>query len=451
MGRLLGWIRRAGRSDLGRKSAATLAARALVVLIGIGTAVVVARVLGPGGRGLYAVAVAVGMIGAQFANLGLQSAGVYYVAADRSLLGGLVANALAVALVVGGGGALAAWAVFACWPDAAPVGGILLLLALASIPLRLGYLLFQKLLIGIQDVRAYNVIDVCSRALGLAMVAVVIWAGRATPGAVFAAVLAAPILGAGAALWRLRNHLRGVRLLPCGALFRRCLRYGMKAYLACLFVYACQQAGLLTLKYLRGRAAAGQYSVAVAVAALVYMLPTVVSMLLFPKLSSLKGHEVKWRITKQAAAVIGLLLVGVCAVTALLGKWLVLVLFGREYLAAVPAVRILMIAVPFLGVQTVCMQFLNSLGYPLKVVAAWGLCAALNVVANLHLVPLWGMSGAAVATCATYALALGLTLAIAFWELRARRRGGPGPTPPRPGDQAPTPPAGAAVEAELFE
>jgi O-antigen/teichoic acid export membrane protein len=97
--------RRLINSDFVRKVAETFGTRILLIGIGLVTSVIVARILGPDGRGLYAVAATIGAIGVQFGNLGLHASNTYYVARDRSLLPALVGNPLLIGFVFGGFGA----------------------------------------------------------------------------------------------------------------------------------------------------------------------------------------------------------------------------------------------------------------------------------------------------------------------------------------------------------
>ena len=60
----------------------TYATRILLIGIGLVSAVIVARLLGPQGRGIYAVAAATGALGVQFGNLGLHTSNIYFVARD---------------------------------------------------------------------------------------------------------------------------------------------------------------------------------------------------------------------------------------------------------------------------------------------------------------------------------------------------------------------------------
>jgi len=91
--------RLAAGTELRRSVLETYGTRVLVVAVTFATAVVIARELGPTGRGFYAVAATVGAIGVQFGNLGLHASNIYHVAKDRALLPALIGNTLAVVFV----------------------------------------------------------------------------------------------------------------------------------------------------------------------------------------------------------------------------------------------------------------------------------------------------------------------------------------------------------------
>ena len=193
--------RRLTGSDFVRKVAETFAARIVLIGIGLVTSVLVARILGPSGRGFYAAAAAVTAIGVQFGNLGLHASNTYYVAQDRESSPVLIGNSLLVALGIGGAGAALAWGVFRVFPQAAPVPGWLLVLALAGVPLGLAYLLMQNLLLGIHEVRAYNVVELASKVLVVALLgAIIVW-GRITPATVYVTSVVGMAFSLAAVMW----------------------------------------------------------------------------------------------------------------------------------------------------------------------------------------------------------------------------------------------------------
>src|SRR4051794_35293968 len=82
-GRFARLVAEARQSNFARQARDLFATRVALVAVGLGNTILVARTLGPEGRGMYAVATAVSTIGIQVINLGLQASNTYYVARDR--------------------------------------------------------------------------------------------------------------------------------------------------------------------------------------------------------------------------------------------------------------------------------------------------------------------------------------------------------------------------------
>ena len=71
-----------------------MSTRISLVIVGFVTSVIIARTLGPEGRGMFAMAVTLGAIGVQFTNLGLHGSNTYYASRDTQLLSPLLGNSL---------------------------------------------------------------------------------------------------------------------------------------------------------------------------------------------------------------------------------------------------------------------------------------------------------------------------------------------------------------------
>src|SRR5205085_723016 len=124
-------------------------------------------------------------IGMQFGNLGLHASNTYYVAKDGTLLPVLVGNTLVVSFGLGGTVALVGCILDKVWPLLLPVHGTLLLLTLGWIPFALALLLLQSLLLGIDQVRAYNASELATRLVSLACLGLAILAGWINPEIIF--------------------------------------------------------------------------------------------------------------------------------------------------------------------------------------------------------------------------------------------------------------------------
>src|SRR5258708_1945838 len=405
LSRTLKRARAASASDLFHKVVETYATQVLRVGLGLGMTVMVARILGPQGRGLYAVALAIGALWVQFGHLGLGSASSYDVAKDRNRLAVLVGNALLVSFLVGGISSLATWAVFSLYPKLAPVHGRILDLALLVIPFSLAYLLLQNLLLGVLDVRCYNKIELANKLLAVVLV-VLFWMFKfVTVEAMLLGFVLAQITTFVWLLRRLGTLLAPIRPAVSVTLLREQVGVAARAYLVMLFSFLVLRVDLLMVQYMLGPERAGQYSVAASMADYVSMLPVVVATILFPKFSSMRDRDERLQLVKKASFCIGFVTLPVVVLSALLSKPLVPLLFGRAYFPAAQAFVWLMPGIFFLGIECVAVQFLNSMGYPRSVVITWLVCVCVNISLNFWAIPVYGIVGASLNSSITYILA----------------------------------------------
>ncbi len=394
--------RLAAGTELRRNVFETYGARLLVVAVAFATAVMIARELGPAGRGFYAVAAAVGAIGVQFSNLGLHLSNTYYVAKNRALLPALIGNTLAVVFVACVIVALSGIG-FVFWPMLSPVHGLLLLLALASVPVGLAYLLTQGLLLGVNEVRAYNQIECGSKLLVLVLICVPALVHHGTVELFFGMTLSSVMLGF---LWAL-SRLRRVSMEPpvlSLAVFRQSISTGINAYMILFFGFLVLRIDLLMVKYMLGATEAGYYSISQVLAENTMMFPVVVGSLLFPKLSATKRKEERVRLANKAVLVTAALMLPVVVIAALAAGPIISFAFGRNFLPAVAPFAWLMPGTYFLGIETVMVQFLNSEGFPSIIVVAWIADTIINVALNFWAIPRYGITGASAVSSVCYFL-----------------------------------------------
>jgi O-antigen/teichoic acid export membrane protein len=392
---------RALASDFVGKLAETFATRILLIVLGMVSTVIIARILGPEGRGLYAVATAVGAIGVQFGNLGLHASNTYYVARDRKLLPALVGNTLVAGFGFGGLGALLLGVIFTLWPKLAPVHGFLLILALAWIPFGLAYLLFQNLLLGIHEVRDYNKIELFTKVFCVALIVLIIFLNFVSVITVLFATFITVIL---CFLWsfqRLRHHFQQPPS-PSWALFKRNIRYGLKAYVAALFAFLVFRTNILMIQFMLGAEQSGYYSIASSIADMIVVIPVVVGTILFPRLSAMSNTREKWLFTKKVSVIIGFLMLSVVGVAALLASPVIRLLFGEAFMPAVPACVWLMPGIVILSINTCYMNFFGAIGMPMVVIYSPILGFVINILLNLLLIPSWGIAGASIAAVVAY-------------------------------------------------
>ncbi len=406
-------------TELRRNVVETYGARLLVLAVTFATAVVIARELGPTGRGFYAVAATVSAIGLQFSNFGLHLSNTYHVAKDRVLLPALIGNTLAVVsatcvfMALGGIG-------FAFWPKLSPVHGTLLLLALASVPVGLAYLLTQGLLLGVNEVRAFNRIECSGKLLALVLICIPALVHRGTVELFFGMTLSSVMLSFLWALLRLRRVSTDPPELSL-AVFRRSISTGLNAYMILFFGFLVLRIDLLMVKYMLGATEAGFYSISQVLAENTMVFPVVVGSLLFPKLSAIEEKEEKLRLANKVVLVTAALMLPTVLIAALAAAPIISIAFGRSFLPAVTPFAWLMPGTYFLGIETVMVQLLNSEGFPSIIVVAWIADTIINVALNLWAIPRYGITGASVASSVCYFMMFLIVSAVVWKRNYARQ------------------------------
>lgn len=403
--------------DFVSKIAETFATRLVLIGSGMLTTVAVARALGPVGRGFYAVAAAFGAMGVQLGNLGLHASNTYTVARDRNRLPELLGNSLIVGGAVGGGAAALAGLVFAAWPPLAPIHGFLLFLALVAIPIGIAYQLLQNLLLGLHRVRSYNVLDLGTKLVALAVIGLVLLVGRASPESLYSVSVAASAAGLLWVLVLLRREARAPLRLSAAA-FRENLRYGVKAYLGAIFAFLVLRIDLLMVQYIAGPEQAGYYSIAVAMADLLYMVPVVVGTILFPTLSAIADPGERWSFARKSRSWVAALMLVLTLVAGALADPLTRFLFGPAFAPAVPAFLVLLPGIWLISVNIIYMNYFASCGMPPLTVISPAVAALVNVLLNLVLIPKWGIVGASFSSSVCY----GLMLLLSVLYMRTRGR-----------------------------
>ncbi len=171
------------------------------------------------------------------------------------------------------------------------------------------------------------------------------------------------------------------------------------------------------LSFLKGDAVVGWYNAAYRIVLALLVIPTTLSVALFPVMSKFHGsspsslgiaHEKFFKYMAILGAPIG---VG----TTLLARRLILLLFGTQYAESTAALQILVWSAVFIflhAAYVVLFAASNRQGISAKIT---GVCLALNVVLNLILIPRYSLIGASIATLATNFLVLAL---LVVWSLR---------------------------------
>lgn len=405
-----------------RRVMGVFATRVVRFALGLVISFTLARILGPSGRGVYAVATLTPTTLANIGQFGLPNAFSFFAGRGRS---GRRMLALGLALTVVLSVILLAIALLALplLADtvlrAAPFD--LLLFAIVTIPFQLASAFAGATLIGRQTMRNYNLILIGQSVLMVVLiVALVGVAGLGVRGAVIATVVVTG-LTALATVLELRRSVRSdpedaarpsVRVAELGT-------FGAKIYPASVAGFFGYRADVFLLSALLGDPRAiGLYTLAVSLAELTFFVPDAVSTVFFPRVAGMERERADEKVVSVTRLTVLITLIATLALVpaAFVAVHVVL----PDFRESLPAFLVLLPGIVCLTVAKVLASYVGGLGIPLRVAVASGTAVAVNLVANLILIPTLGIIGAAAASLVSYTMNAAMLLAIASRLSRRR-------------------------------
>ncbi|HEY6393337.1 MAG TPA: oligosaccharide flippase family protein [Bryobacteraceae bacterium] len=369
---------------------------AIQSLIGLGGAAIVARSLGPAGRGGINTILLWSQLATWLATLGMGRSQVYFLGAWRNEAGkrdALFPNLLAQALLSGLGMAALAFALARFLAPSLGNGVWLLLL----IPLQLLSDLIGNYLLGTRFYQTYNAKKIMESALYAGALAAAAYAHHLTIGLALGAAAGAAALSTLYSVLRLRSALELHWGSARWSAFAESFRFGWQAHAADLPRMALNFAPQLVVTPWLGLRAFGLYSAALSLAGLVSLGSSALAATCFAECSGLNGE-------RKTRAIQRNLLLAVCgcsaagAVLALTAPFAIRTLYGPAFDESIPLARMLTLWAVVSGIGSVLQHALYSCGAPLK--AASGSVSGLLVTCAALFVLLrpFGMFGVASAS-----------------------------------------------------
>lgn len=398
-------------------------ASAISQAVGLTTAalslVLVARWLGPEGRGQYALLTGGAQVLALLGLAGFRTGAIYM--GSRGLVGfqTLCRAAEWISLLSGAfvmAAAVVAAAVFprlvggASWPAC--------LAAFLTIPQLLAAHALGAVLLSQQRLVRFNVTLIVQQIVWLTGLVVVLSFWPSPAPALFAWMISHTLWVA-----LIRRGL-GLPLVPTFAhmpeaqAFKRVLSFGLQSAVGQVVQLLTYRISLFVISLHLDAHAVGIYSIATVVAEALWQVAASVANVNLPKVSATldsslltRGVGISYRL---AVTTIFLVAVGV----ALCAPWLVRWCFGSEYLEVVSPLRLLLPGTAMFSITLLLSSDLVARGYPRLSSAVALVTLVLSTTLYIVLVPRWGLLGAALAGTVAYTLSTVVMMIVHFRTTR---------------------------------
>jgi O-antigen/teichoic acid export membrane protein len=405
-------IGRGSPEGLRRDAALAIATGFAIQAVLVVTGPLLARMLGPDGRGYLAALILWPLVITQLGNLGIPSALTYSIARDSSASRALARIGLSFALPQ----ALLLIAFQALWlllilhgdPHQVRVAGWL---TLALVPAMLAQQYGLALLQGHLRLRLFNGLRLLPWFLYAVGVAALFAAGDDAIVAIVAVLLTAFLISGSTSLLCGLRFSRGEAPPSVGRGFL--VSFGLRGLLSSFSAVDVLRPDQVVLALFLSPAALGLYVVGLAFTNLPYFVAKSVGLITFPWVASrpqkADARRTMWSLLWLTTAIAVVLVAILCASA----HWLVPFFFGRAFSDAITVTYIVLPGMIFLSARRVLSEGLKGRGYPLAGTVGELVSLAWVALALAVLVPLWGIYGAAVALSSSYVLSLLLLVVLA--------------------------------------
>lgn len=385
-------------------TAVTFTSGIIKLLIGVGTSVVLARVLGPEGRGVYALAMLLPSLIVTFCNLGIGSATVYYVARKEFRCQEILGNNVLLSVGIGGVGILAGLVVVFFFGETVFPGvpTNYLLLALVLVPINIFSSYVRYVLLGAQRIKEFNYVQIAHSVLFLAFIALaLLLMKRGVNGAIIAGLITALIVDV--ITFRMAIEVAGgVDFKPDVLYIKQATKYGMQAHLANILGFLNYRVDMFMVNGFLGPMAVGLYSVGVGLVEKLWLISQASSTVLFPRVAAESEEDRKNGFTALVARTVLWTTVLGALVLIFVSGWVVRFLYSDAFIPAVGALQVLLPGIVTLSVWRILANDIAGRGYPYLNIYTSLAAVIANVILNFIWIPRYNISGAALASTASY-------------------------------------------------
>jgi O-antigen/teichoic acid export membrane protein len=389
---------------LATKSAGTFISKVVILALRIPIGILVARFLGPEGKGLVYLLIAAINVCASLGSFGLGPASIYYIGKDRKCLPAVVGNLLMVTGATSGVLCIAGWLFLQYGRPEVYANLPIWMWSITAllVPLNLVRGLLRQVLSGTLRIKEVNLLDVATIATHLFLVLTfVVYLKAGIGGALLAVALSESLAAVGFLV--IVMHYGGWPTATNLALLKDSIRFGIKTYLENLMklINFRLDAFLVASLAAGGIHATGVYSVATGMAELLLFVPQSIRLSLFPMVAASSMVEAN-RLT-SASCRHALLLTAVGALGfGVIGTIMIPYLYGEAFAGAITPLLVLLPGLVMESLVRILYGDLNGRGKPGATAVSTLLTLVVTVALDFVLIPKYGITGAALASSCAY-------------------------------------------------
>ncbi len=396
----------------------TFLTRLLSFIFGFALSILLARILGPKLRGIYAITVLIPTLMVKFGSLGIETSNIYFAGNNRYRPEILVFNSLFLSVIFGVSLILIfslalKFDIFKNYLDLNNVNLRILWIAILTVPFSLFTIFVINVILGKERILLYNVLSLLRLFIQLLLLVLfLIFLNLRLRGAILS--YAITIFNISIIYIIVVINLWGLRFVVDKKLVLKLVKYGLKAYFGNIAQFLNYRLDIFLVSAFLSPVDVGYYSVSVGIAEKIWMLPGAVSTILFPRVSNVDSSTAN-DLTPKVVRTTFFVVIVFSIFLFIFAKPIIKILYGKDYLPSILPLLMLLPGIVALSVSKTLTADLAGRGMPQFGAYSSFVSLVLNLPINLVLIPKWGISGAAFASSVAYICA---TIVVIYYFLR---------------------------------
>lgn len=392
---------------IGQNAAITLTIRALQFILSFAASVIIARAIGPSGKGIYYLVVLTWSLTVLLAGIGLPRTNTCFIGQKKGKLLELASNSVILVIVL----ALCLAIIFVIFYlgrifNLVTLKYIALAFALAPLGLLAG--LFNGIIWGQNRIREFNLVTIVRPLCILVLIVFLLATFGLNLKGVLASWAVSGIIVAVLATWIL---LRGTAFSfsPNLCLMKESLKFGSQIWLSQIIGTLNFRFDMFLVAYFLSVKQVGYYSVAVAISGLLFYIPVAIAVALLPRLASTNNAQKASRIASKGCRISFFPIIILAFFLGATARFLIPAIYGKAFSPSVLPLLLLLPGVAVYGMAHITTSYFDGyLAKPFISAGLAGLSLIMNVALNMILIPKMGVAGAALSSSIAYVTAMGV-------------------------------------------
>ena len=394
----------------------TFISSSISMFLGFIITILLGRYFGAGDLGLYRMAFTIYGIAMLVGAIGIPTAMIKFVAeykGDASNTNAIVSAGVITSLFLGIVSSLIFYLSAGMLERIFNMTGLSELLKLLSLALPFALVngAFLGLLNGLREMKKYGIATIIQSLLMILITILLIYYGYGVAGAIIGIVLSS----AGSCLfllWFSKDYFK-IRFSGYFTEAEKVLRFGWKIVAINGINQINYQTDTILIGYFLTMEDIGYYGVAIGLSKFFWLVPQAIQMISYPATSEYwtnNNNAALQMVVNKSMKYTAYILIPIGLGIGFFADDIVILIFGKGFLYAIPPLQILIVGSVFFGIFISIGSVLTGVGRPDLSLKINSVGAIINIILNLSLIPFFGISGAAFATVTSYIIIIFLSI-----------------------------------------